>query len=498
MERWNWILENTERFSHIIGRKNIAGVTLLTFFTPIHITFRKEGQKGWGDAAIIGDTTTGKSAMVRKVQNLLQIGMIISAETASAVGLTGTAVQLEKSNWAVDWGALPLNDRKLVAIDGCQKLAKTDLAALAEAERSGIITVTKAGKAQTNCRTREIKIFNPVDEDSKDFRTKRIKDFLYPCQSLKTVMDDITIARLDLAAFSDALDLTPEQINNSEVAEYDHSLDALSQSVRWVWGNTAKVEWTQEAETALLEEATKFQKQFGCSDIPLVSADMKWKLARLSEAMAYITLSTEDYSTIKILRDHLLAVVGFLTNEYTKAGLNIVAQEEQHERLEIQDVQCMIIQLQEALQRHPVDDLSKILCYIALKGHFSRNDLMMEFNLAETNQVRPLISALQNEGLITNKKGFYATAKLNDAHRISNAFTDVTLLTCFNVDKNSTPLYNENIINKLSLEEKEEEKEGGTSLENGNLGKYGKNTEDLWKEIDQEVSKKDSNVGEKA
>jgi len=53
---------------------------------------------------------------------LLKAGMLITAETASTVGLTGTATQIEKEGWFVDWGFLVLCDRKLLAIDGAHKL----------------------------------------------------------------------------------------------------------------------------------------------------------------------------------------------------------------------------------------------------------------------------------------------------------------------------------------------------------------------------------------
>ena len=41
--------------------------------------------------------------------------LIKSAESASIVGLTGAAIQSEKGAWFIDWGFLPLNDRKLQA-----------------------------------------------------------------------------------------------------------------------------------------------------------------------------------------------------------------------------------------------------------------------------------------------------------------------------------------------------------------------------------------------
>ena len=130
-ERLKWILENFELYSHIFGRKNIATAALLDYYSPLYVCFNGETQRGWLIVAIIGDTTTGKSETIKKMSKLHKAGSVISAETASTVGLTGTATQLEKEGWFIDWGFLPLMDRKLLAIDGSHKLNASCWAALA-------------------------------------------------------------------------------------------------------------------------------------------------------------------------------------------------------------------------------------------------------------------------------------------------------------------------------------------------------------------------------
>ena len=57
---------------------------------------------GWEKTAIIGDITTSKSEALRKTIQLLGGGLLIMAETASTVGLTGTATQIEREGWFVD------------------------------------------------------------------------------------------------------------------------------------------------------------------------------------------------------------------------------------------------------------------------------------------------------------------------------------------------------------------------------------------------------------
>ena len=91
---------------------------------------------------------------MRKLISLLRGGTLITAETASAVGLTGTATQAERGEWFCEWGFLPLNDRRLLAIDGAQRLSRKSWATLAETERTGVVIKATAAKGSAYARTR--------------------------------------------------------------------------------------------------------------------------------------------------------------------------------------------------------------------------------------------------------------------------------------------------------------------------------------------------------
>jgi DNA replicative helicase MCM subunit Mcm2 (Cdc46/Mcm family) len=101
-------LDNFERFSKIVGRRNLAMAGFLAYFTPLWVRFDGMLQRGWGNILFCGDTTTAKTETIRRLIMLLKAGMLITAETATAVGLTGTATQVEKEGWFVDWGFLVL------------------------------------------------------------------------------------------------------------------------------------------------------------------------------------------------------------------------------------------------------------------------------------------------------------------------------------------------------------------------------------------------------
>jgi hypothetical protein len=433
-ERLKWILDNFELYSKIVGRRNLAAAALLIFFTPLQINFNGEVQRGWGNGALYGDTTTGKSETLRKMIMLLKQGILITAETASTVGLTGTATQIERGEWFVDWGFLVLQDRKLLAVDGAHKLSLSNWAALAEAERSGVVNIAKAAKNTAYARTRQIKIANPVDREADKYTTKKIGDFLYPVQALSTVFDKTSIARLDLAVSADSRDVQPEEINKLIDREPEAELFLLSEALKWCWSGVVEVRFTEEAAEAIHKYATELYKTFYYDEIPLCSIDMKWKLGRLSAALAFLTLSTEDFKTVTVTEDHVNVIVKFLTEEYSKVGLNILAQTERHEALTLEDVQTLLTKITAQLENTmDAETICDVLRYFALHGRATRDELMAKFNLAENKQLRPLLATLTSEGLIKARKGFYPEPKLIQAYKTSEGFNFIKVIKVIKV-----------------------------------------------------------------
>ena len=422
-ERLSWILDNFELYSHIVGRRNLAKAALLTFYSPLWVKLNGEVQRGWINCLLLGDTTTGKSETVRKLIRLLGQGMLITAETASTVGLVGTATQVEKEGWFIDWGFLVLQDRKLLAVDGAHKLSLGNWAALAESERSGVVTIAKAAKNTAYARTRQVKIANPVDRESDKYSTKTLGSFLYQAQAVSTILDKTSIARLDLCAFSDQNDVKAEDINKSQEGDYDPALECLGEVLKWCWSGQAVVEFTPEAVDKIHQEATELYNTFFCEEIPLVTIDEKWKLARLSAAAAILTLSTEDLKRVVVTAEHVDLVSEFIREEYSKAGLNTLAQATKHETLELEDVRSMMGRMKASLES-VVDEqkLRDILKFIVLQGRVTRDQLIQQFSLAERNELRPILATLKNEGLIKEGRGFYPDPKLIQAYRITGGF----------------------------------------------------------------------------
>jgi hypothetical protein len=446
-ERWNWLLDETCKYTQIIGRRNVAAAVYLAYFTPLQVSLNNDIQRGWGLVDIVGDSTTGKSETVKKIARHLNVGMVVSAETASIAGIIGASSQMDNGVWFVDWGCLPLMNGKLLAMDGCHKIPLWDWAKTAEAERDGILNINKAAKATIPAQTRQIKIYNAVDKEISGYPTKQLSEFLYPIQAYPSVADPTIIARRDLATFVNSRDVTAEQINQTYNIQTEPEYDLLREALKWCWNGKTDVTLTDEALTYLHDKATDLYNTFHYAPIPIVSADMKFKLARLSTSLAYLTLSVgNDYKTVTVTKEHVEVIVNFLTEEYTKAGLNILAQTSKFETLTVEDVKEFFIEIEVKLQKDPIGRcvLCEILKSIVLNGRATADQLKTSFNLTENNQRRPLLATLQTLGLTKHGRGgIYPTPKLIEAYKITEGFTVLNELTTLTPSKTISLIVNQ-------------------------------------------------------
>ena len=86
------------------------------------------------------------------------------------------------------------------------------------------------------------------------------------------------------------------------------------------------VMFEEDALKRILQHATHLFEEYHSDDIPLVSIDMKYKLARLSAALAMMTLSTtDDFLSVPVKTEHVDKVVSFIEEEYSQAGLDALA-----------------------------------------------------------------------------------------------------------------------------------------------------------------------------
>jgi len=411
-EIMKWYSSEFEKFSKIIKRENITIIGLLTFFSPLYINFGGSQIPAWLKSVIVGDSTTGKSETIRKLIVLLKQGQIVSGEMATVAGLAGASVQAKGGEWFTDFGVLPLQDRKLLAIDGSHKLRKDELDKLAEAERNGRIEITKASKAEAYARTRQIKIQNPID-DNGNSDTVTMDSFLYPINSLRNSFQIQSIARIDLACF------VPNNVSSNErnidTTNWKHEplLENLSELVKLTWSQNSMVEFSKDTVDEILTQATKLETTFSFDEIPLISNDQKQKLAKISASLAYLTCSfSDDLRTVIVKKEHVEYASKFIDTEYSNAGLGDLSNQTKHGDIDLDVIYEIFNTISVKIQKKDDEMIMDILNWIPNQKNFNRDDLMEEFSLSRDKQANPLIYCLKNENLIKSQRsGFSVTKK---------------------------------------------------------------------------------------
>lgn len=302
--------------THIYGRPELHMAYDAVWHSVMDFKFLgKPLGKGWLEMIVVGDTRTGKSEAANRIIDHYQSGILKSCEGSTFAGLVGGAAQTPGgASWMVTWGAIPLNDRRLVVLDEFSGLVgseKNAIEQMSSIRSSGKAQITKIASAETSARTRLIWISNPVDGRAMNEISGGATEALK--QLVKNPED---IARFDLAMSAASGDVSSDVINASDHDEVQHvyTTELCSLLVRWCWSRKADdILFAAGVEDYILERAQAMGGRY-VSDPPLVqSANVRIKLARLSVSLAARTFSTDKAGEkVFVHKEHVQAAEAFL------------------------------------------------------------------------------------------------------------------------------------------------------------------------------------------
>lgn len=429
-QKIDFIVRNFQRVSGIRRREDAIISVFLGFFSPLYVEVDHKGERGWMFVLLLGDTTVGKSEICKQAMRLLGAGKYCIGENATVAGLVAATTKGPGDKWLIDWGTLPMEDRRLVAIDGIQKMQPDHFAKLAEVQREGMARSEKAARGETYARTRQILIANAVNS-IKDRSTKRIGDFTYPCQALQSLFELQSIARLDLCIFASADDVPPDEINSRREGE-DARIEELIYNLKdlraFAWESGCKIEYQggDEFTDEVYRYSNLLINEFACNSIPLVTVgDTRFKLVRMAVALAFLTCSfSGSYDKVIVTKEHLDFVYNFLKINYTKAGLQKVSEQERQasgDMIAPEQWDGFLIAVAAGTpkykDRFTEDKIREILAWISVQQEqkFTIAQLKAKFSeIPVTNGIDPLVAILQNEGVIRRggrNVGFILTGK---------------------------------------------------------------------------------------
>lgn len=276
-------------------------------------------EKGWLEMMVIGDTRTGKSEIAKSLINHYNSGQLLSCEGMSFPGIVGGVQQID-NRWHMTWGAVPMNDRRLVVLDEVSGLKeKNVIEQMSSIRSSGIAQITKIQSEQTSARTRLIWIGNPADGSSlADHPDLGI-------HAMRTVVpSNEDIARFDFVCAAQKGEVADAVINAGFTEQHSpaYSAEASEKLIKWVWSLTrSQVLVTSEAAAAAISAATDLGGRY-VSDPPLIqSENVRYKVLRIAAALAARTFSRNRDGMLQVNADHVESAVEFLDTIYSQESI---------------------------------------------------------------------------------------------------------------------------------------------------------------------------------
>lgn len=356
----------------IVGRPEMHAVMDLTFHSIL--AFKFGGQvvhRGWLESLVVGDTRTGKSEAAERLVRHFGAGEVVGGEAATLAGLVGGLQQLGGKDWAVTWGVIPINDRRIVVIDEISGLHPEDIGKMSDVRASGIAKLTKIQQEVTLARTRLLWLGNP--------RHGGMDQYTYGIDAIRPLIGaPEDIARFDLAMAVTTTDVAPEQYNKRiEGGELKYTADACHTMLMWCWTRGIEdVVWAKGAEDEVYKQALSFGARY-VEDPPLVqAANARIKIARVAVALAARTFSTDaSCERVVVTRDHVKDSVAFLDHLYDMPSFGY--RERSRERLQdVADAEANI----DAIRTY-LNERKGLAKFLRNAGKFRRQDLEEILNI---------------------------------------------------------------------------------------------------------------------
>ena len=289
----------------------------LSFHSPLVIEFDGNPRvKGWTEILVLGDSAQGKSETAMNMKEHYGLGEKVECKNASVAGLLG-GLQKFGTKWFVSWGIIPTQDRRLVILEELKGASPEVIAKLTDMRSSGIAEIPKIEKRRTHARTRLLALSNPRSDHP-------MQSYAYGIEAVRELIGSPEdIRRFDAIFIASSADIDSAVVNRLQrhrpTVEHVYTRDLCRNLVLWSW-TRENVTFEQEAYEFILDEATRLSKIF-VDTIPIVDrGSMRFKLARLSAALACRTFSTNDDISVTVRKCHVEYITQILEEHYSSAS----------------------------------------------------------------------------------------------------------------------------------------------------------------------------------
>lgn len=389
--------------SKIYERTDLHIVSMLTWLCPYGFYFPpNQGslQRGWLNSLAIGDTQTGKSAVVATLQRLFKLGDIVNAENCTFVGLVGGAIKTGSGQMMIRWGRLPLCDRKLVIIEELSGLNVQEIANMSEVRSIGIARLDKGGLAsQTRARTRLLALSNVRQ------MKKTLAEYLSGVRAIQELVGhpedisrfDLIITLIDSEVSSDIIN-QPED----EPTTATFTPNQLQRLCQFIWAlKPEQIRITDDAYLHCLDWTQTLQGIYHPSFPIFKAASGRLLIARIGVAIASAQFSW-DGEHIRVGKEHIDAAVNLIRNLYDKPSFGYLEYSRQmYDREEVRDTP----ELRKAITKNiRADIIPEVFDSLIHSVKFTRDELA-SYGSLQLFQADDLLGSLLRARIIRKGEG---------------------------------------------------------------------------------------------
>lgn len=308
----------TFNVTQMYQREDLQRVIDLVYHSVISFKFLgRSVVKGWTEGLILGDTRCGKSETIENMLRHYRCGELVTGENTSYAGLIGGMSQVA-DRWSIGWGKIPLNDRRLIAIDEASGLSDEHISLMSGVRSSGVAEIVKIQSEKTHARTRLIWLAN-----SRSGR--RLDSYSHGVLAIRELIGRLEdIARFDVAVTAASGEVPTDisfRMQGKKVAHVFTS-ELCNHVVMWAWSRTSEqVVIGKDTERAVMAAVTRLDSKYS-SAIPLVEpSEQRIKVARLAVAQACRLFSTKTGEDVDVRPEHVESVTDFLDRCYSKSSM---------------------------------------------------------------------------------------------------------------------------------------------------------------------------------
>jgi hypothetical protein len=280
-----------------------------------------EVKKGMIDAIIVGDTRTGKSETVSKMNAHYHAGAMVSGENSSFAGLVGGVGEIVGSRQKMaNWGILPRNHNRMVVIDEVSGLGEL-LGKMSSVRSEGRAEVNKQGGGEVPAMVRLLWLGNPAPYN-RNGDTRMISEYRHGAVS---ALQELVKAQEDIARFDIAMAVVGDDVSNDEIyglrsgdISHTYTSEACHSMVMFAWTRKQdQIKFSDEVINAIHKAASRLSAIYVESPPLVQRTNIDTKLARLCASLAIMTYSVEDDGeTVVVLPEHVEYIEQFIRQQY--------------------------------------------------------------------------------------------------------------------------------------------------------------------------------------